>query len=92
MRILQNLRCGAVFLGTGATPDLWDRFNVVKNSVMSEPAAELHGIPGINVGYSYGTVLEQNEVYNTTWCAISMGYGALSMSFRVFSQPEVTQN
>ena len=67
-------------LGTGASPDLWDRYNVVKNSVMSEPAAELHGIPGINIGYSYGTVIEHNEVYNTTWCALSMGYGAVFVS------------
>ena len=31
---------------------LYDRFNVVNNSVISQPAAELHGIPGLNVGYS----------------------------------------
>ena len=30
---------------------------------------------GINVGYSYGTVLSHNEVFNTTWCGISVGYG-----------------
>jgi hypothetical protein len=25
-------------------------------------------------------VIEHNEVYNTTWCALSMGYGAVSVS------------
>jgi hypothetical protein len=26
-------------------------------------------------GYSWGTVISHNEVYNTTWCGISVGYG-----------------
>ena len=43
--------------------------------VHRQPAAELHGLPGINVGYSFGTILSHNEVFNTTWVGISMGYG-----------------
>ena len=64
---------------------------MVRNSVISQPAAELHGIPGVNVGYSYGTVIQHNEVYNTTWCAISMGYGAANLphsSSGLLSEPQ----
>ena len=51
----QDISGAAVQIGTVNSSDVTeplaqDRYNVVNNSVMSQPAAELHGIPGINVG------------------------------------------
>ena len=44
------MQIGTVNSSDVTEPLAQDRYNVVNNSVMSQPAAELHGIPGINVG------------------------------------------
>ena len=31
--------------------------------------------------YSFGTIVSHNEVWNTTWVAISVGYGARLVRF-----------
>ena len=58
----QDISGAAVQIGTVNSSDVTeplaqDRYNVVNNSVMSQPAAELHGIPGINVGACMPRVL-----------------------------------
>lgn len=55
--------------------------NTISNSIVSNPAVEYHGSMGISVGYTQGTNLSHNDVGNTTYGPISVGWGWGAISY-----------
>jgi hypothetical protein len=55
--------------------------NTIQNCTSSRTAVEYHGVPAITVGYSMGTVIAHNEIANTSYSGISLGWGWGSPSY-----------
>ena len=51
------------------------RDNIIQNCTSFGTAVEYHGVPAVTVGYSSGTVIAHNEIANTSYTAVSLGWG-----------------
>eukprot|EP00930_Biecheleria_cincta_P031427 TRINITY_DN21813_c0_g1_i1.p1 TRINITY_DN21813_c0_g1~~TRINITY_DN21813_c0_g1_i1.p1 ORF type:complete len:645 (-),score=70.77 TRINITY_DN21813_c0_g1_i1:55-1989(-) len=56
-------------------PERQERNNTIVNNEVAFVAVEFHGNAGISVGYSYGTIIANNDVGNLTYSGISIGWG-----------------
>eukprot|EP01052_Picozoa_sp_SAG31_P040079 SAG31_NODE_5715_length_2366_cov_1.956771_1_plen_634_part_00 len=77
-----DISASAVVIGTRgdptlrqADPALQERGNTVADCTIHAVAREYRGHPGLLVGFSHGTTLIHNEIYNIPYSAISIGWG-----------------
>lgn len=75
-----DISASAVSIGTrddptNKTTDAQDLDNTVVDSTISQVSQEYRGHPGILVGFSRGTKILHNEIFDLPYSAISLGWG-----------------
>ena len=76
-----DISASAVAIGTRSdptektTPSQQEINNTVADCVISRTAAEYRGHPGLSIGFSHGTRIEHNEIFNIPYTAVSLGWG-----------------
>ena len=78
--VFQDVSGTAIQLGRYDTFNITDPSkqeigNIISENLINNVACEFHGNAGLSIGYSKGTVIQHNEIFNLTYSGISIGWG-----------------
>jgi hypothetical protein len=86
-----GLQIGDISDPLRSDPRARDQYNLIADNYVHDVAAEYHGGVGIFLGYVAYTTVSHNEVYNTPYTGISLGWG-WGLSATYMQDNQVTSN